>query len=448
MTDHVAQAQDPPRPHGLPRPADDEVPFDPADPRFIANPYPAYDRVRELSGAWRRDGDPLWYLTRYGDVHAAFRDRRLGVTFAHRYDPEDLGLPDGVPPWRDVRWQAFAAFERWELLNLEPPMHTRLRRLVTEAFTPRAVEGLRGGLVERAQRLLEPGREAGSIDLAADYAQDFSLGIICDLIGVATQDRESIKRLSDQTIAMYEPAPSDTQRAAADAAAGEFRRYLLDVLGVRRRRPAEDLLTALIDATVDGERLTDDQIVSTAMVLLMAGHEATVNATTNGIAALAAHPLEWQRIRRGEVTPRAAVEEILRFDPPLQWFARWVLDEGFTVDGSEIPVGSRVALVLAAANRDPRRWTEPSRFDLRRADTGHLAFGGGIHFCIGAPLARLEMETTLGELARSEAELRILPPTERRPTFQFRGYEHLTIALERPRTGDASQHDPGGARHG
>jgi cytochrome P450 len=409
-----------------------EIPFDPLDARFIANPYPAYERVREIAGAWRREGDPLWYLTRYADVHAAFRDRRLGVAFSHRYRPEELGLPAGVPAWRDERWQAFAAFERWELLNLEPPVHTRLRRLVTEAFTPRTVEGMRAGLVERARSLLEPGWAAGRIDLAADYAQAFSLGIICDLIGVAAQDRATIKRLSDQTVAMYEPSPSDAQRAAANAAAGEFQRYLLDVLALRRRRPAEDLLTALIDATVDGERLSDDQIVSTAMVLLMAGHEATVNATSNGIAALAAWPDEWRRIRRGEVTPRAALEEILRFDPPLQWFARWVLDEGLVVDGTPIPVGSRVALVLAAANRDPRRWAEPTRFDLRRADTGHLTFGGGIHFCLGAPLARLELETTLTELARSEDELVILAPTARRPTFQFRGYEQLTIALGSP----------------
>jgi cytochrome P450 len=409
-----------------------EIPFDPLDARFIANPYPAYDRVRAASGAFRRDGDPLWYLTRHADVHAAFRDRRLGVTFSHRYAAEELGLPDGVPAWRDQRWQAFAAFERWELLNLEPPVHTRLRRLVTEAFTPRTVEGMRAGIVERARALLEPGREEGRIDLAGSYAQDFSLSIICDLIGVAATDRATIKRLSDATVAMYEPAPSDAQRTASDAAAGEFRRYLLDVLAVRRRRPANDLLTALIDATVDGERLSDDQIVSTAMVLLMAGHEATVNATSNGVAALADHPQAWRQLRRGEVTPRGAIEEILRFDPPLQWFARWVLDPGVVIDGTEIPVGSRVALVLAAANRDPARWPEPDRFDVGRGDSGHLSFGGGIHFCLGAPLARLELETTLSELIRSEDELVLLAPTRRRPTFQFRGYEHLTIALGAP----------------
>ena len=409
-----------------------DVSFDANDPAFVADPYPAYALVQEATAVWHPPGEHLWYLTRFADVHAAFRDRRLGTNFLHRYTPQELGLAPGIPVWRDPRWVDFAAFERWELLNLEPPVHTRLRRLVTEAFTPRTVEGMRASIQDRARALLQPGRAAGSIDLVDDYAQHFSIGIICDLIGVAPGDRETIKRLSDDTIRMYEPAPSDEQQAASNAAAGDFRRYLLDVVGERRRRPASDLLSALIDATVEGERLTDDQIVSTAMVLLMAGHEATVNATTNGIAALAAHPEEWQRIRSGAVSPRAAIEEILRYDPPLQWFGRWVLDDGFEVDGVPIPRGSRVALVLAAANRDPRRYDDPARFDVGRADTSHLSFGGGIHFCLGAPLARLELETTLTELARSEAELAIVEPPVRRSTFQFRGYERLVIAISQP----------------
>ena len=410
--------------------APEAIPFDPLDSRFAADPYPAYARARALGSVVRRPGDHLWYLTRHDAVHAAFRDRRLGTTFLHRYAPEELGLPPGIPVWRDPRWTDFAAFEQWELLNLEPPVHTRLRRLVTEAFTPRTVERMRAPIGERSRTLLARGREAGRIDLVEDYAQHFSLGIICDLIGVDPADREIIKRWSDDTVRMYEPSPSPEQRAASDRAAGAFRRYLLDLVTHRRRRPADDLLSALLDATVDGERLTDDQVVSTAMVLLMAGHEATVNATANGVAVLAAHPDEWRRIRRGEVSPRAAIEEILRFDPPLQWFERWVLDEGFAVDGVSIPRGSRVALMLASANRDERRWAEPDRFDLGRADTGHLSFGGGVHFCLGAPLARLELETTLTELARTEPELRVVPPAVRRPTFQFRGYDRLVIELE------------------
>ena len=403
--------------------------IDPADPAFVADPYPAYARVREATPVWHPDGGHLWYLTRFADVHGAFRDRRLGTTFLHRYTPDELGLAPDIPVWRDPRWTDFQSFERWELLNLEPPLHTRLRRLVTEAFTPRTVEGLRAGTEARARSLLEPGRAAGSIDLVGDYAQHFSLGIICALIGVRATDETMILAWSDATVRMYEPEPSDEQQGLSNDAAGSFRRYLLDVVADRRHALTDDLLSALVDASVDGERLTDDQIVSTAMVLLMAGHEAAVNATANGIALLAAHPDQWRRIRDGEVTPRAAIEEILRFDPPLQWFERWVLDDGFEVAGVPIPLGSRVALVLAAANRDPRRHPDPERFDVARPDTTHLSLGGGIHFCIGAPLARLELETTLTELARTEAELVVLPPAVRRPTFQFRGYDRLVVAL-------------------
>src|SRR6476660_1272388 len=158
--------------------------IDPSDPAFVADPYPAYAHVREATAVWHPDGRELTFLTRFADVHAAFRDRRLGVTFLHRYLPEELGLPPDVPVWRDARWTEFQAFERWELLNLEPPVHTRLRRLVLEAFTPRTVDGLRAATEQRARSLLEPGRVSGSLDIVGSYAQQFSLGIICDLIGV------------------------------------------------------------------------------------------------------------------------------------------------------------------------------------------------------------------------------------------------------------------------
>lgn len=407
--------------------------LDPSDPAFAADPYPAYARARSTAAVFRQPGDHLYYLTRHADVHAAFRDKRLGSTFLHRYTAEELDLAPGIPTWRDPRWTDFQAFERWELLNLEPPVHTRLRRLILEAFTPRAVELLRTGIEARSHALLAPGREQGWVDLAGTYAQHFSLGIICDLIGVSPDDRETIKRLSDDTVGMYEVHPAEEQQAAANKAAGDFRRYLLDVVEHRRAHPTDDLMTALIGATVDGERLTDDQIVSTAMVLLMAGHEATVNATSNGVAALAANPDQWRLIRRGEVPVRAAVEEILRYDAPLQWFERWVLDDGVELGGTPIPKGSRVALVLGAANRDPDRFPDPDRFDIKREDLAHLSFGGGIHFCIGAPLARMELEVTLNELASSEEELVIVPPAVRRPTFQFRGYERLAIELHPPR---------------
>ncbi|HEU0245200.1 MAG TPA: cytochrome P450, partial [Candidatus Limnocylindrales bacterium] len=241
--------------------------------------------------------------------------------------------------------------------------------------------------------------------------------------------RDAIKRLSDDTVAMYEPGRSEAVQARANEAAGDFRRFVLDLIRDRRARPGEDLLSGLLGATVDGEHLTDDQVASTAMVLLMAGHEATVNATSNGLAALAAHPDQWRLLQSGAVDVRAAVEEILRYDPPLQWFERWVLDEGVEIAGTPIPLGSRVALVIGAANRDARRFPSADRFDVTRKDTAHLSFGGGIHFCIGAPLARLELETTLRALLASEDELVVLPGARRSPTFQFRGWQRLQLAI-------------------
>lgn len=403
--------------------------LDPADPGFSADPYPVYEAVRESTAVWQQPDDRHYYLTRYDEVHAAFRDRRLGTSFLHRYTPEEFELPPGIPVWRDPRWTGFQAFERWELLNLEPPAHTRIRRLVTSAFTPRAIERLRDDVRERARRLLAPGRESGSLDLVGSYAQHFSLGIICDLIGVSPGDRQTILALSDAIIRMYEPAPTEAEQAEADRSASVFREYLLEVVARRRREPVDDLLTALVGARYGDEALTDDQIVATAMVLLMAGHEAVVNATSNGLAALAADPDQWALLRAGEIAVRDAIEELLRWDPPLQWFERWVLDDGVEIAGTPIPKASRVALVLASANRDPRRYPEPDRLDLRRADPGHLSLGGGIHFCIGAPLARLELETTLTELLETEPELIVLPGATRRPTFQFRGYERLEVVL-------------------
>jgi len=403
--------------------------IDPANSTFAANPYPTYATIRDRAALYRQAGDPLWYVTRYADVHAIFRDKRFGSTFLHRYSPEQLNLPHNIPRWRDPRWTDFQAFERWDMLALEPPAHTQLRRLVLEAFTPRAVARMQDDISQRARTLLAPWREVGRIDIVNDYAQYFSLGIICDLIGVNPADRDTIKALSDAVVTMYEPAASDAQQATANQAARTFAEYLRQVISLRRRSPADDMMSALLMAHIDGIHMSDDQIVSTAMVLLMAGHEATVNATANGIWAFLSHPDEWQRLRSGAVSARSACEEILRYDSPLQSFERWVLDEGVEWAGVSLPVGSRVALVLGSANRDPRRWQDADRFDVGRGDANHMSFGGGIHFCIGAPLARLELACTLTELVRTQAELTGTDVATRTPMYQFRGFQRLEIAL-------------------
>ena len=404
--------------------------IDPADPAFVADPYPAYARVREATPVWHPDGGHLWYLTRFADVHAAFRDRRLGTTFLHRYTPDELGLAPDIPVWRDPRWTEFQSFERWELLNLEPPLHTRLRRLVTEAFTPRTVEGLRAGTEARARSLLEPGRAAGSIDLVGDYAQHFSLGIICALIGVPPTDETMILAWSDATVRMYEPEPSDEQQGRSNDAAGSFRRYLLDVVADRRHAPTDDLLSALRRrdrrrraADRRSDRVDRYGPVDGRSRSRRECHGQRHRAPGGASRSVGAHPRRRGHSTRGH-----------RGDPPVRPAAAVVRALGPRRRVSRSTASrSRSARAWrwcsAAANRDPRRHPDPDRFDVARPDTTHLSLGGGIHFCIGAPLARLELETTLTELARTEAELVVQPPAVRRPTFQFRGYDRLVVAL-------------------
>jgi len=403
------------------------------DPALALDPYPVYAALREAAPVVAEAGGERRILTRHAEVSAAFRDRRLGRIFWHRYRHEDLGIPPGEPAWNDPRLAGIAAFERWELLALEPPEHTRLRRLVMEAFTPRAVEALRERVATLAEHLLAEAIAAGGdrIALVTGYAEPFSLTVICDLLGIPESERDLLVPLSHRIVAIYEPGVRGERAADADAAATTLRELILALVRERRRRPADDLLGALVAARVDGEGLTDDQVAATAMVLLMAGHEATVNATGNGIAALAAHPAEWARIVSGTVDPRIAVEEVLRYDPPLQLFERWVLEPGVTIGGTELPVGARVAMLLGSANRDPRRFPEPDRFRVERGDAGHVAFGGGIHFCLGAPLARLEIETTLRLLAARLPDLALADAPERRGGLQFRGFARLDLAAPR-----------------
>ena len=315
--------------------------FDPSDPAVALDPYPTYAALREAVPVFYSPETRLHFITRHADVFAAWRDRRLGSDFGERE-----GFDATAQPWRDGRYPDFARFERWDLIAIEPPDHTRLRRLVLAAFTPRAVEAQRPGIEARIRAAIDGARERSSLDVVRDLAEPLSLGIICDLIGVPETDHGRVLELSHTVVSMYEPAPPDAQKARANDAARDFLAYTHDLIRDRRRRPTTDLLTSLVEADVAGERLDDDQIASTAMVLLMAGHEASVNSAANGVAAFAAHPDEWRALRAGDVALNTAVEEVLRWDPPLQYFHRWVLEDGFTVgwpDGTPIPVASASA---------------------------------------------------------------------------------------------------------
>ena len=399
--------------------------FDPTDPGFLADPYPTLAALREESPIFYEESLERWFVTRHADVRACLRDRRLGRNFRHVGGDDEFGATP-----LDPRWQGFWDTERWSLLWLEPPDHTRIRRLVAAAFTPRSVERLRAPAAQLARELLEPHAERGRMELLRDYAQPYSIGVICRMLGVPTDRGSDLLDWSHAMVKMYEFDTTDAQASAATEAAGEFRGYVLDLIERRQREPRDDMVTALVEARVDGGRLTEAEIVSTIIVLLNAGHEATVNTLGNGIRALLRHPEEWDRLVAGEVTPALAVEELIRWDPPLQLFERWVLEDGVEIAGRPVPKGEKLALLFGSANRDPRVFPDPECLDLERGNAAeHIGFGGGIHVCIGAPLARIELEASLRTLVEHAPRLELAAEPRRNPAFVIWGLEAVHLEL-------------------
>jgi cytochrome P450 len=404
--------------------ATETLAFDPTDPRFLADPYPTLTRLRESARVFY---DPMWerwFVTRHDDVRSCLRDKRLGRNFRHVMPPEEIG----VPPL-DPSWQAFWETERWSLLWLEPPDHTRLRKLVAAAFTPRSVEAAREPAHKLADNLLEPLAEAGGMELLYDYAQPYSIAVICRMLGVPLDRHRDLLDWSHRMVKMYEFDVPLEAAAAANQAAAEFQDYVHELIRERRAKARDDMVTALVEARVDGGRLSDDEIVSTVIVLLNAGHEATVNTLGNGTLAFARHPEQWRRVVTGTVPANAASEEMIRFDPPLQLFERWVLTDDFSIGDVSIPCGAKVAMLFGAANRDPRVFDRPDEFDVGRENAAqHIGFGGGIHVCIGAPLARIELEASVDALRRSWPDFHLLQEPRRTGAFVIWGLDGLRLA--------------------
>ena len=397
--------------------------FDPADPAFLSDPYPTLGRLREAAPVFYDPERDRWFVTRHEDVRSCLRDRRLGRNFRHVMEPEEIG----VPPL-DPRWDSFWASERWSLLWLEPPDHTRIRKLVAAAFTPRSVEALRGPANELARELLAPLAERGETELLYDFAQPYSIAVICRMLGVPLDRHRDLLDWSHRMVKMYEFDVPEEAAAAANRAAAEFREYVEELIRDRRARPRDDMVTALVEARVDGERLSDEQIVSTVIVLLNAGHEATVNTLGNGTLAFARNPDQWRRVRTDDVPPAQAVEEMIRFDPPLQLFERWVLADDFTLADTPIPKGAKLALLFGAANRDPRVFELPNEFDVGRPNASqHIGFGGGIHVCIGAPLARIELEASVDALRELWGDVALAEEPRRTGAFVIWGLEALRL---------------------
>jgi cytochrome P450 len=401
-----------------------EQAFDPSDPAFLEDPYSTLNRLRESAPVFYDEGRERWFVTRHEDVRACLRDKRMGRNFRHVMTPEEIG----VPPL-DPRWQAFWQTERWSLLWLEPPDHTRIRKLVAAAFTPRSVETLREPARELAEELLEPLAEAGEMELLCDYAQPYSIAVICRMLGVPLDRHRDLLDWSHRMVKMYEFDVPDEAAVAANRAAGEFQDYVRALIAERRAHPRDDMVSALVEARADGERLSDEEIVSTVIVLLNAGHEASVNTLGNGMLAFARHPEQWRRVLDGTVPAAAAGEELIRYDPPLQLFERWVLTDDFSVGDVAIPRGEKVAMLFGAANRDPRAFERPDEFDVGRENAAqHIGFGGGIHVCIGAPLARVEVEASLDALRRYWPDFELGEEPRRTGAFVIWGLQGLRLA--------------------
>jgi cytochrome P450 len=346
------------------------------DPTVLADPHPALAALRESGPDHRVDmrlGLPVWIVTRYDDVLAALSDPRLSN------DPHRAtALTEAMR----------GDFLSRSMIGTDPPGHTRLRRLVSKAFTARRVEGLRPRVQEITDALLDRITPRGSADLVAEFALPLPVTVIGELLGVPEPDRDRFRVWTDEML--DRPFDPRSDMARVTAAREQMHGYLADLVAAKRAHPADDLLTDLVEVTDEGERLDAQELLAMAFLLLIAGYVTTVSLIGNGTLALLRHPDQLDRLRADPSLVPQAIEELLRFDGPVSpGLTRYALED-LEIGGVRIPRGDMVLLAIAAADRDPHRFPDPDRLDVRAADPGHLAFGHGMHYCLGAPLARLE----------------------------------------------------------
>jgi cytochrome P450 len=393
------------------------VPFHPMDPEFVADPYPMYQRLRAEDPVHH---SPLgfWVLTRYDDVVAALRDPRLAKEAIASFVAARFGAP--IPAMGQ------------SMLDRDPPDHTRLRGLVSKAFTPRVVEGLRPHIQQIVDGLLDRAEDAGAMDLIEEFAYPLPVMIICRMLGVPVADQERFKAWSLDVArgldAILLPPDSDVGRRAI-AARHALADYFRALIAERRAAPRGDMLSGLIAAEEAGDTLSEEELLATCILLLIAGHETTVNLIGNGTLALLRHPDQLQRLRDNPGLIGTAVEELLRYDGPVQRTAR-IPGEDVTIGGVTIPRGDMVMPFIGAADRDPAQFPEPDRLDIGRAENRHIAFGWGIHFCLGAPLARLEGQIAIGTLVRRLPKLALATGRpEFRQSLTLRGLKSLPVSF-------------------
>jgi cytochrome P450 len=395
-------------------------------PEFREDPYQFFELLREHEPVHRTPFG-VYLLSRHADAAAVVRDPRL----SNNQENSDLfrAFAEANPPSDEGMDQ----MNNVVMLFMDPPDHSRLRGLVSKAFTPKMVERLRSRVQQIVDERLDAveSRGDGRMDVVTELAYPLPVVIICELLGVPPEDHATFSSWSSELAASIDPDPLITpeQQVRINAAGDAFLQYFSDLIERRRRSLRDDLLSALIGAEEGGDRLSEEELLGTALFLLIAGHETTVNLIGNGTLALLRHRDQLERLRDDPELDRHAVEELLRFDSPVQLTQRITLDD-YQVGDVTIPKGQNLIPLLGAANRDPDEFAEPDTLDLGRENANrHVAFGGGHHFCLGAALARLEGAVAIGTLVRRFPAIELAGEPERRTTFTLRGLEHLPVAI-------------------
>ena len=388
------------------------------DPEFVENPYPALAELRAAGQPVWHEESQLFLAARYKDANQVLRTRTLGRIFQPKL-PEDA-------------WETFNYLHSDSILDSEPPKHTRLRSLVMKAFNPKRIDELRPN-VERitAELIAEIDRkvsDTGNFDLIGDFAEPLPVKVISELLGFPKADEYLLRPWSQAIVKMYEPNPTDQDKAAARKASDEFASYVHGLMTDRQKSPGEDLISELALVEEQGEKLTAKELIATCVLLLNAGHEASVNGFGNGMVEALRRPEQWLKLSEDpDGLAATAVDEFLRFDAPLHLFER-TATEDTEIGGVVIPAGKKIAALLGSANRDAEIFDRADEMDLTRSPNPHIGFGAGIHFCIGAPLARMEMTTSLPALVKRFPNLSLAAQPKRRPTFVLRGYESVLVS--------------------
>jgi len=388
------------------------------NPTFVADPYEQLKALREIGKPVWHEGMQIFLAARHSDANDVFRNKSLGRIFTDK-SPE-------------FEWETFNWLHSDSILDSEPPKHTRLRSLVAKAFNRNKIEGMRPAVERITQQLLdaidEKVKSGENFDLIADYAEPLPVKIIADLLGFPESEEHLLRPWSQSIVKMYEVNPSEQYQIEAKKAAGEFAEYVRNLAEHRKTNPGQDLITDLAMVEENGEKLNSHELVATCVLLLNAGHEASVNAFGNGMVAALERPEQAELLRRNSrAITETALEEFMRFDAPLHLFERTA-----TVDtelgGVKIEKGQKIAALIGSANRDSSVFEKADEMDLTRDPNPHIGFGAGIHFCLGAPLARLEMGVSLPALWEKYPNMQLAGTPVRRPTFVLRGYESVSIS--------------------